>query len=203
MEDENKTPEATTVNDAPEKTEAEKDYAKLYENSKSEIARKEAKYKADIEAMRIEKEELEAYRKEKATREEKDKISKGKQNEVIEEYKKKFEDIEPEFNKYKSYYEKEVERKTLKVTEQLEAIPETEREFVSNILSKTNDVDEKLDLLKGLNDRFWIKKDRWKEPWEKKPPEKLTDFEALQEKKKNGKLSPSEKIKYLSLLSKQ
>lgn len=162
MEDENKTPEAKTVNDAPEKTEAEKDYAKLYENSKSEIARKEAKYKADIEAMRIEKEELETYRKEKATREEKDKISKGKQNEVIEEYKKKLEELEWELPKYKSYYEKEVERKQAELDKQIETIPDDRKGFINKVLSKADSVDEKIELLGELTKQ--IPNERWKEP---------------------------------------
>lgn len=194
----NETTETTTVNDVtPEQTGSDKDYAKLYENSKAEIARKEAKYKADMEAIKNERDELEAYRKEKATREEKDKISKWKQNEIIEEMKTKFAD----YDSLLEFKQNIIKEKEAVIEKQLAEIPEVEKEFVSKVLSNASTINEKQELLEWFTKRFWEKKDRWKEPAQKQKATDPTELEVLESKKESGTLTPSEKVKYMTLLN--
>ena len=181
------------------KDDQDKDYKALYENMQAENKRKTEKLEELKGLSKTNQEELDSFRKDKEAKVEKDKIAKWKQNEVIEEMKTKYAD----YDELKTYREESIAKKEAHIQEQLEKIPADEKEFVSKILSNAKSVSEKQELLDSLITKFWEKKDRGKEPTQKKKASDPTELDRLKEKKENGKLSPSETINYISLLRKE
>jgi len=165
----------------------------LYKNKVAELSRKNDKLK-ELQ------EKLDSYSAKEKDEAEKELKKKGKYEELIAEKDKKLEEL----TKYQDFYTKYETKRLAELEDKIKNVPEDKKGVVEKLLARTTDVDEKYDIVSAFvqekNETFG------KQPNDTNAAEKhkqVSELDKLKQKKKDGKLSPSEKIKYLTLLSQE
>lgn len=182
------------VKDKEEKDLTPEEVAKLRESKRNlDIAlKKEREEKKTTQA------ELEELRKFKSDLEEKDKIKKWKLEELLADKDKTIQELTDKaksFDELMAQRKQELETKLAEITAKVS--PE-ELEESKDILEDLSD-EKKIKFLEKIMNTN--KKDSF-DPETKDKKEKATDLQMLEEKLSKGKLSPTERSEYLTLLRK-
>lgn len=146
--------------------------------------------------------ELKEYKAKEAEALEKDKLKKGKYEEVISEKDEKIKSLQEKADLYDDL----ISKQSKETAEKLDTLKETIGEDVlseHNMFLEDLSDDKKIAYLERLaGDK---PKDFSSKPSEDgvKKPESQSELDELRAKKKEGKLSPKEQVQYLTLLSKE
>lgn len=191
MENEIKTTESneTQTNETTEKSEDVKEDKSVEDKSVQSDETSEnlkvavAKYREELKKYKgVDPEEYKKLVEERQQAEEKEKMRKWKYEELLNEYKSKLD----EAKKYEDFYNSNVQREQGKLEWLIQNITEEKREFVNKIISKTNDVFEKVEIVSELIPTF-KKPDFSSAPWSES---KSTDIKNdLEQAKAKGDIS--------------
>jgi len=154
-----------------------------------------AKQRAELKKYKgIDPDEYKNLVKEKQSLEEKEKLKKWKYEEIINDYKSKLEETE----KYKSFYEANVQREEWKLEWLLQNVPQEKKGFVEKIIWKAENVFEKVELLNELIPTFQ-KQDFIANPWSEGRQKtkmsllSISDFQSLSRSDKESYMESSKK----------
>lgn len=138
-----------------------------------------AKYREELKKYKwVDPEEYKKLVEERQQAEEKERLRKGKYEDVINEYKSKLE----EAKKYETFYQANVQREEWKLEWLMQNVPEDKKDIVNKIIWKSDNVFEKVEILNELLPTF-KKPDFSSAPWsESKSTDLKNDLEEAKAK---------------------